>query len=94
MSVQMDDQKINNELMRKLQTKLKKQRQDLQRSHQFELQQKLKEQSEKYEKEVQSLNKKLQSTVQITKLKQKKELNTLRYSIHIFIKPFFTDSCQ
>ena len=52
------------------------------------MQQKLKEQSEKYEKEIQSLNNKLQSTVQITKLKQKKELNVLRYE-YIFSSNHF-----
>eukprot|EP01083_Nonionella_stella_P050397 134058_1 len=53
-------------LLRKLQNKLRKQRHDLDRTHQYNLQQKLKEQSDRYENEMQST----QSMLEAELLKQ------------------------
>ena len=71
--------KKNAELLRKLQNKLSKQRQDLQRTHEYDLKQKLKEQSLWYETEIKSLNDALDQELLQQKQIYENELQEVQY---------------
>ena len=77
--------KKNADLLRKLQNKLRKQRQDLQRTHEYDSKQKLKEQSLWYETEIKSLNKALDQELSLQKQRYETELQEVQYVIIIYI---------
>ena len=77
--------KKNADLLRKLQNKLRKQRQDLQRTHDYDLKQKMKEQSSWYETEIKSLNEALDKELSIQKTRYETELKEVQYVIYTYI---------
>ena len=75
-------QKKNADLLRKLQNKLRKQRQDLQRTHEYDLEQKLKEQSLWYETEIKSLNEALDKELSVQRQRYETELQEVQYVLY------------
>ena len=84
-SKQAREAKRNADLLRKLQNKLRKQRQDLQRTHKYDLKQKMKEQSMWYETEIKSLNEALDKELSIQKTRYETELKEVQYVICAYI---------
>eukprot|EP01084_Bolivina_argentea_P252067 423005_1 len=68
------DNDQNAHLLRKLQNKLRKQRHDLQRAHEYDLKQKLQSQSDEYKNEIQSI----QSELSTQKETHQRELKSLK----------------
>ena len=84
MATQPTEGKKNQELWRKLQNKLRIQRQDLQRNYQYDLKQKLNEQSIEHEKNIKSLNEKLETELKTKTETYQQELEALRYVIFLY----------
>ena len=73
--------KKNADLLRKLQHKLRKQRQDLQRSHQFDVAQQLKDQEQRHQQQLEAFKKSSKSQVEHHHSEHESALETLRFVV-------------